>query len=972
MNTFSIIADKKVLDTYDDLGIAITYEIEDILSVDSRSTNWTKTIILPGSAVNNKLFHHIFDVNIELGTFNPKESIPTVIRIDDEEILKGNMQLLSLSVEQGLVEYEVTIFGTLTSFKSKIENKYMRDLDLSKYNHIRNQENIKNSIDYSIFINGAFTSLSGPGEGYVYPYIVYGGETDVQNRVFVRDLFPAVYVKTAVDALFDSLGMTVKSQFFQTDYFKSLILPFTGDKLQITDEDFSKRSAIIGVSTASEYIAATGVTSSGSNWTVYNQLPGWERESGTVDNNGSELTFKDESGQFANVFTCANAGYYSINFDPKVFARYTNSNGTVEYSPGSGSFEYLYRMELVKVDGSVIVLDSSIDPTNSNDQFGTQLFSPSDGAEHSSPWIDTATPITMSLSCSNILLEAGDKIRVHYEFRYPQGVNWSGIGGENTKAQLLWKGVNGQEFSVLSIEPSNNESLGNEIVNMNQILPENYKQLDFISDLIKMFNLVIVDGDDPNTLIMEPRDDYYASKQEVLNWDEELKLDYDSEYKITPMSEVDATSYLYSYSEDFDYYNQQYTEETKKIYGQRIVNVQNDFSDRENSTKVSFASSVDSSQFIDGRVAPFFVKKDDENFLQMKVKPRILFYGGRVNKSYLILQDFAGQALEDTTVMDYYGYAGMWDHPTEPNYDLAFGSPDKIYWSSDVAPNYNLVEKFHKTTLNNIIDPNAKLLEGMFRLSPRDIANFDFRKVVYLLGHYWRVNVIKDYNPVGGEKLTNVVLYTINDVDRISSKFVNVPVSNKSCPADLVLMKIKNKVVQTSKSGQVISADCCAAVGGNYVGGVCYMPHKQADTTVGVGSPISDPTGPNVIRDGNILLAGGVKVHGSGNYVPEGTSNTVLVVGNNNGVPTNVENVLVIGNNVPNISSNSINIGGTVIDSNGNIRQFANKLQGPRDQVRNLFPDNPLIGIWKSGTDSVRDVDFTSVINLIRSGRDSI
>jgi hypothetical protein len=49
------------LDLYKDISAEFTYNIDDVKDFSSRNTNFSKTIVIPGNATNNKLFGHIFE-----------------------------------------------------------------------------------------------------------------------------------------------------------------------------------------------------------------------------------------------------------------------------------------------------------------------------------------------------------------------------------------------------------------------------------------------------------------------------------------------------------------------------------------------------------------------------------------------------------------------------------------------------------------------------------------------------------------------------------------------------------------------------------------------------------------------------------------------------------------------------------------------------------------------------------------------
>jgi len=451
---------------------------------------------------------------------------------------------------------------------------------------------------------------------------------------------------------------------------------------------------------------------------------GFNRESGTVTDSGSDLTFTDDLGQWnGSIYTCAINGYYDVEFVGKLFVQYKNDSDNVEWK--ANSLEYNYKMELVKNNGNVVTLASSS---------GTQLITPSDGASHSSPWTDFLNPLEMSMNASNVAMEPGDKIRIVVGHRHPGYVNWAG-NDSNVWSRLVLDPVYDGAFSKFIVEPASNILMGNEAIDMNQILDKKIKMKEFFLDIVKMFNLVIQDNPNvTNDIIIEPRDDFFKSRQRVLNWDEELKLDNDSDVKITPMSELDFKSYRYTYAADTDYYNKEYTDETNRVYGDYEIQVDNDFSDKENKLELMFASTPNGQPFIDSRVAPFFADLEGGTTMKpKKVKPRILFYTG-LKDGQFVLQNNPNAT--SSTVFPQYPYCGMWDDPYDPEYDLAFGKPQKIYWNSPVFPNNNLVQMWWSSTISELSDVNAKLLEANFYLTPIDIQDFDFRDIILINNVY--------------------------------------------------------------------------------------------------------------------------------------------------------------------------------------------------------------------------------------------
>lgn len=982
MNSYKIVANDQDLDTFEGESVSLNYQIEDILDIEKRNTNFSKTINLPGTKGNNLFFNQIFDVNIDNINFNPNVKIPASITIGDNTVMDGNLQLLNISIVNEEVEYQVAVFGTLKNIVNDFGDYTLRNLDLSEYDHTRNQATIAASWYNTIKYNGNDIYAPNEGRGYVYPYIVNGNSSDIYDNVYIYDLYPAVYVKTYLDKMFEFTGFTYSSKFFNSEYFKRLILPFTEDKIQLNPTDIQARKAIVSLNgddpDDSEYKGLL-VRNRGGGW-IYNTIfsavgqpyyLGLDRESGTVDDGGTEVTFTDELGQWnGNIFTCDEPGKYDIRFTAQAFLKLVRTNGgNIEYN--QGQFQYSYFLELEKTDGTVLELDSS----RTDDQTDGTQYLTLDSGVHASPWFDTNSQIAMGMSADNVWLSTGDKIRVKIGFNYPDAVTWTTpTNNNNVTATLVFKESFDGNFTKMSVTPSGNQSYGNETISMNSILSD-MKMKDLFMDLVKTFNLVVKDDpNNPTNLIIEPYDDFFKSRQKVKDWTQ--LLDRDSEIKITPMSELDAKTFLYSYTDDDDHYNKDYREETKQTYGELSVTILNDFSEKTQKNEIKFAPTPVSDYQINDRVAPFFVEKNDEGMKPKKVKPRLLFYNGVQTCSSWTLkdnQDDTGSALE------IYPYCGMWDSPNSPEETLEFGMPEKLYFDTSVIPTNNLYKRFHRAKLKNVTDKNARLFEGSFKLTPKDIADFDFRDLIFIDGSYWRVNQIKDFDPIGSDKLTKVVLYKIIDLNVINKYTEDIPSSNDYCPSDVIIITgIKD--YYASVSGQPISQACCQSLGGDWDGSVCWVAPNQPLNGVpddgallmsGARVPSTEPNGTLSAQiDNNSQNANGVKIQGSQNYIPPQTKNG-LILGDKNSVSKTVENFVAIGDGQK-IDESGIYIDGLKITGDGITKTGNVIIDGGEDVVLPVLKTNQ-IDVVDGGLDAVRNFGGDSKSRpIIDGGYDSV
>jgi hypothetical protein len=234
-------------DINEQISIQLTYAIDDINNFASRETTFSKQIVLPGTGNNNTIFGHISELgnnnpyspgqpNIG-AAFNVAQTSRAELRLNGLLVLRGVFRLTGIIKEGEMLEYEGALFGELSGLMAEISNKKLEDLDFSDYDHVWNHTNISNSWD------------NAGGSGYFYPLIDYGlyRETAVVSGLNddyeVGTLRPAFYVKEYIDKIFAESGYSFTSEFFETDYFKSLIIPHNAKELTNNDPIALDRNA---------------------------------------------------------------------------------------------------------------------------------------------------------------------------------------------------------------------------------------------------------------------------------------------------------------------------------------------------------------------------------------------------------------------------------------------------------------------------------------------------------------------------------------------------------------------------------------------------------------------------------------------------------------------------------------------------------------------------------------------------------
>jgi len=247
---YELFLEGELADIRQDLGMQLSYNIDDVNKYGSRDTSFSKTIVLPGTAKNNKLLGFVGELgsnnpyangapNIN-SNFNPAQTTKAELRANGLLLLKGVFRLTGIIHDKGHIEYEGNLFGELGGFIAAIGAGKLEELDFSEYDHTYTRNNIVNSWNT---VNGY---------GYYYPLIDYGTYSTpeknpgrVKKDYDYRTFRPALFIKEYIDKVFENSGYTYESEFFNSAFFKKLIMPCNVAKLikTVTDLLQATRSA---------------------------------------------------------------------------------------------------------------------------------------------------------------------------------------------------------------------------------------------------------------------------------------------------------------------------------------------------------------------------------------------------------------------------------------------------------------------------------------------------------------------------------------------------------------------------------------------------------------------------------------------------------------------------------------------------------------------------------------------------------
>ena len=179
--TFRLVANGTELDLFEDEDIQISNNSTGLFDIGVLPSDFTRTITLPGTKTNNAFFEHVYDISIDSPfLFATNVKVPAYFDFDSVYLSQGYLQLNKVNVlaNKFIDSYEVTIYGTLSSFGREINRLYLTDLTtLEAFNHTSSYANITTGTKAS--------ELNQPLSGRRYMSFVNNGVLYVSGGEFI-------------------------------------------------------------------------------------------------------------------------------------------------------------------------------------------------------------------------------------------------------------------------------------------------------------------------------------------------------------------------------------------------------------------------------------------------------------------------------------------------------------------------------------------------------------------------------------------------------------------------------------------------------------------------------------------------------------------------------------------------------------------------------------------------------------------
>lgn len=722
------------LDVAENVSVPITFNIGDIRDLTSRKGTFSKTIVLEGTKNNHELLGHYYDVNIQAGTFNINtltkcQVVQNGVPILDDALL----QLVSVNKVQNNnsyedeVNYTVLIKDSRAEFFTAITNSNLTDLDFSDLNHV---------FDSSAIV-ASFAHTVTDGYKYVMPW------SDLPDYT-ANDFKPGIYAKTYFDRIFAVAGFTYTWSELAAAHFDKLLIPYNGDTNNQDYEDYRVE--------ANNTWTTTNVQGTGVNATFFEAVDsGWTE---VIDSQG---IFNPTTGEYSSPFsTNTNAGeHYTYNLSIGGTIALVNSSGALAYLgslfPVGDNYNRYRVFARVSVAGSgnAIVYGQTSTLYPSTTPLAT-------GSTTILSFAETL-PIPVAYNGSGVAngITAGDIQILEVGVEVISFDNSNGTG--QLQGNSYWLSAGGAFVNVnivldlasinMVILPSNNIQVTGSTLVMNQYVPVEVKQSDFVKAIFQMYNLYIEqDVDNPYNLILRHRDEYYDSGAEK-DWSQKLAKDKAQELMFLP--DVTNKKLKLTYAPDSDGPNVAYTQATGEIYGQIEYTFDNEYV-KDVDTKELLFSPTPVYRTIFGAYVPNISGQAPN------VNIRILYDGGVGTCQPYDIIDFGttGQIGETD-----YPVIGHFNDPLYPTFDINFGTNDYYFYETETLTNNNLYNLYWRRTVNQI--NVGKMLTAFFDLDEVDIQSLKLNDRIYIDNSWWNINKIQDYN-ANNNSLTKVELISVD------------------------------------------------------------------------------------------------------------------------------------------------------------------------------------------------------------------
>ena len=543
---YRLVANGQQLDTFEDEDIKLSNNVTGLFDLGILPSDFTRQITLPGSKINNAFFEHVYDISIDSPfLFATNVKVECYLDFGGIYLSQGYLQLNKVNViaNKFIDSYEVTVFGTLSSFGRDINRLYLTDLNsLQRYNHTSSLQSITASWAGDLYNGDIVYPLAEYGQQITYtPEENNFGIDSEYGGLCVQDFKPAIRIKPVIDAIFNESGYTYTSSFLSEPWVDDVYM-FCNNALKYP-EYTTVDPETYGLFKIGPLSGSSDVTMSASTDLL---LPWSNIQTNPGGNMGGDLVWSTS-------YPTQVRGVINLNF---------------QISSSTQSIPVF----------ALRIKDSTSGTTISNQRLGNI----NDYMERISLYNSGPTkPQTIETSQqfnSGILPSGSYQFYLEYEN--------SGAGAVRV---VLDPGTSLKSYLEVNKLTSIGDGLVMDIPSNMPYGTKGIKQVDFITSLQKKFNLVIYPNKTKlNEFVIDTFNEWYI-KGRVKDFNNYINLD--DKIEVIPANNFAVNNLNFGDTLDTDYISQQFSKQANREYGKSYyVDTENFFSQGTFEVKSGFAS----------------------------------------------------------------------------------------------------------------------------------------------------------------------------------------------------------------------------------------------------------------------------------------------------------------------------------------------------------------------------------------------
>lgn len=787
---------QEFIELYGNESVQLEVSFAEIQDITKKNSSFTQEFKVPGTKNNNYIFNYFFDINSDYLNWNPARKFEADLIYDGYELYNGYIRLNSVTVDKLEKVYSVTFYNGVGDVASNIGDKFMSQLDLSHLSHpFTSDVYLQSQLDPNLFPltgttnysyqNGkTFWGLYNIGYNYV-PSLSgissYYSGTSVSN-VSISSGSKTVVTSPALPFL---VGETIRYTDTSTGHFiQGIITSVNGTTIVFTANlglgtgniNSGNISRVLPENTSVNDPDTTPLLN-----LMPNTIPNFMSFSGTPVRNYYFKPSIQIKELYEQIFNQAdylvesnflNTSYFERFYLPLKFLDetvYTQGSEqpcyTFSFSANNPSSGVTCNNGIVSANTTSIQINSQYAGEYTFEVFvqSTLNFGPCPSSGTYDVYLDvngTQYFVAGTQDCDE----------------YP-GTYSVGIGGRVT--------INLTGTSVITIvtppAASSVEIVSFQIVSAprfivgnfnyaNEFPPNDFKQIDFITSVNRLFNLVVIPHPTKTkTLIVEPVIDY-VGKGQILDWTE--KIDFDSPIDIIPTTTYINGTYNFNFKLDQDYANQQFNIANNRVFGTYEVQLNQDYKDAKTDFNSIFSSPIDTtltnSNLPNITISNFAAVKVQESngtsiqqFKPYKILPRILFRGlvypntnwgtSTAGTQTWWAETYQIDRWQETNRFTTYpfNYSGF-SHYINFNASNVFDPAESSF------PNeQDMYDIYYYDYISDLTSSENKTIRAKIYLKPYEVAQLRFDEKILVKNAYFRINKIS------GLDLTNIGMSTI-------------------------------------------------------------------------------------------------------------------------------------------------------------------------------------------------------------------